>query len=394
MSVILSDYFSGIAAKRLARVEIVSNQHEFNGINSFRHILGNERRTYAGRVIYFTDEEDSLVDNASNFTWYDVRERNPNRSPEFRLYFSDNVIVPNANVEDLVIMAKGVDDQLVVIVAAAGTTAEKQLLYLFGLSEVQHRFVVADYRAEHVDVGFAGKYILDLLGVKVNSTISEDDYLQLMLENFGKQFPSTARFSAFARSTVQDVNVFDDPDYALISWWDREGELLRIFERAIVSEKIREGFGDDVEAFVQFALSVINRRKSRAGHSFENHLQTIFDTFNLTYTKGGKTERNNRPDFVFPSINAYRDITFPADSLTMLGVKTTAKDRWRQVLAEADRITNKHLITLEPAISKNQTDEMRVQNLQLVIPRPLHNTFLASQQEEIIDLKAFVDFIR
>jgi hypothetical protein len=30
----------------------------------------------------------------------------------------------------------------------------------------------------------------------------------------------------------------------------------------------------------------------------------------------------------------------------MLGVKTTCSDRWRQVLAEADRIQLKHLLTL------------------------------------------------
>ncbi|RKO68745.1 hypothetical protein D7322_25460 [Sphingobacterium puteale] len=53
-------------------------------------------------------------------------------------------------------------------------------------------------------------------------------------------------------------------------------------------------FGDDVEAFLQFALTVIKRRKSRAGHDFENHLHAIFDTYGIKYSKGAKTERNNR----------------------------------------------------------------------------------------------------
>lgn len=35
----------------------------------------------------------------------------------------------------------------------------------------------------------------------------------------------------------------------------------------------------------------------------------------------------------------------------MLGAKTTIKERWRQVLEEANRIERKHLITLEPAVS-------------------------------------------
>ena len=42
----------------------------------------------------------------------------------------------------------------------------------------------------------------------------------------------------------------------------------------------------------------------------------------------------------------------------MLAVKSTCKDRWRQILAEADRLPVKHLLTLEPGISVAQTDEM------------------------------------
>ena len=79
----------------------------------------------------------------------------------------------------------------------------------------------------------------------------------------------------------------------------------------------------------------------------------------------------------------------------MLGVKTTAKDRWRQVLSEAERITfQKHLITLEPAISVNQTDEMIAQNLQLVIPQSLKETFTASQQVNLLNLQDFLNLVR
>ncbi|MDR6733476.1 type II restriction endonuclease [Sphingobacterium sp. 2149] len=390
MSVTLSDHFIGIAAKRLSHVEIFSNQHEFNGINKFRDILGADRINLKGNMVYFADDEDEMIDNPSDYTWYDVRENNPLRSAEFRLYFSDNDVVPNAAVGDLVILCKTIQNELTIIVAAHGSTSEKQLLYLFGLEEVENRFLVKDYRGDYSDIGYAGKYILESIGIEVEIP-NEIDYLAVMQEQFGLTFPSTAVFSTFARSTVEDVSVLDDPDQALMAWWEREGELLRIFERAIVGEKIREGFGDDVDAFLQFALTVINRRKSRAGHSFENHLQTIFDSFGIKYSKGAKTERNNRPDFIFPSIVNYHDSSFSFTDLYMLGVKTTAKDRWRQVLSEADRIPRKHLITLEPAISKNQTDEMIAQNLQLIIPSTLHKTYSEKQLVDIINLKSFIE---
>ena len=158
MSIRLSDHFVGIAAKRLSRVEIFANQHEFNGINKFRDILGSERRNFSGRVIYFSDIEDQVIDNASNFTWYDVRENNPNRSAEYRLYYSDNEIVPNSSIGDLVVLCRDVKDQILIIVAANGTTAEQQLIQLFGLNEIENKFVVKDFRDDYSELGFVGKW--------------------------------------------------------------------------------------------------------------------------------------------------------------------------------------------------------------------------------------------
>ena len=78
----------------------------------------------------------------------------------------------------------------------------------------------------------------------------------------------------------------------------------------------------------------------------------------------------------------------------MLGAKTTAKDRWRQVLEEADRITRKHLITLEGAISENQTNEMISRKLQLVVPKGIHATFTPVQQSWLYSVEDFLDEVR
>lgn len=64
----------------------------------------------------------------------------------------------------------------------------------------------------------------------------------------------------------------------------------------------------------------------------------------------------------------------------MLGAKSTLKDRWRQVLSEAERIPEKHLITLEPGISEHQTGEMQAKRLRLVIPDRLHASFRPRQR--------------
>ncbi|MDB5682288.1 MAG: restriction endonuclease [Sphingomonas bacterium] len=63
-------------------------------------------------------------------------------------------------------------------------------------------------------------------------------------------------------------------------------------------------------------------------------------------------------------------------------------------MTEADRIAEKHLVTLEPGISQNQTDEMQAQRLQLVIPSELHQTYRPIQQAWLISLADFIAIVR
>ena len=154
------------------------------------------------------------------------------------------------------------------------------------------------------------------------------------------------------------------------------------------------GFGNDVDGFIAYSLSVQNRRKSRVGYALENHLETLLQTHGIRYARGAVTENTSKPDFLFPGLSEYRDALVSPARLTMLAVKSTCKDRWRQVLAEADRIERKHLLTLEPAISSSQTDEMKARQLQLVLPRSLHGTYTAAQQSWLLDVSGFIDIVR
>jgi hypothetical protein len=145
---------------------------------------------------------------------------------------------------------------------------------------------------------------------------------------------------------------------------------------------------------MKIAQSAFQRRKSRAGNALENHLETIFKSHGVTYSRTAVTERNLKPDFIFPDIKHYHDQSFPSARLTMLASKTTSKDRWRQILNEAARIPVKHLITLEPSISENQTSEMQSERVQLVIPSPLHDTFTTAQRSWLLDVSDFVELVK
>ena len=155
------------------------------------------------------------------------------------------------------------------------------------------------------------------------------------------------------------------------------------------------GFGCSVvEAFLRFSLSVQNRRKSRAGSSLENHLEYLFECHNVKYARNSMTEAKSRPDFLFPGNSEYHNPNYPNSSLTMLGVKSTCKDRWRQILKEANRIENKHLFTLQPSISENQLKEMQSANVQLVLPQYFHASYTTAQKKSLMNMQDFINMVK
>ncbi|WP_076143920.1 type II restriction endonuclease [Paenibacillus odorifer] len=63
------------------------------------------------------------------------------------------------------------------------------------------------------------------------------------------------------------------------------------------------------------------------------------------------------------------------EKLTFLGAKTTCKDRWRQILDEAERTGVKYLATMEKGISKDQLRQMQVSGVVLVVPKKYHDYY-------------------
>ncbi len=214
---------------------------------------------------------------------------------------------------------------------------------------------------------------------------------ELMLAKFGQTFPTTKVMAEFAREQATvDVT---RPDEALVGWLDREESLFRALENVVIRQRLQKGFAD-VDDFIGYSLSVQNRRKSRMGFALQNHLAEVFSRHGLRFTPQARTEANNKPDFIFPGEQEYHDPKFNAALLVMLGVKSTSKDRWRQVLTEADRIPGKHLCTLEAGISTKQTEEMTRQRLTLVVPATLHATYTVAQLAGMMSVAEFVEFVR
>ncbi len=399
----LSQYFEGVAVKHLSAVEadvLTSNQHEFNGVEALRNILGEPdgKVRYPATFMYLTDHDDEPIIEDGFLTWYDARqkariERGVMRY-EYRLYFPTNQVSQLANAGDILVIAKRPNENLLAIVAEAETTIARQILWLFGFSDLSHPgfSVREELETEQDRIEFASRFILESIGVAVQ--VSEETWLDEILNKFNGEFPTTREFSAFARSTLPDVNPQDGQDEALMAWMEREEILFRTLEKYLIGERLSQGFDGDVDGFISFSLSVQNRRKSRAGLALENHLEILFKECGIRYTRTPKTENKSKPDFIFPGIEEYKTPEYDPLLLTMLGVKSSCKDRWRQVLAEAERIEKKHLLTLEAAISENQTEEMQAKNLQLVLPEQLHDSYSETQRLWLLSVTQFTELVR
>lgn len=402
----LSQYFEGVALKSLSAVEadvIRSNQHEFNGVEGLRDILGEPdgKVRFDAKFLYLSDQDADPIVEDGFLTWYDARQKaRIERSVmrwEYRLYFPTNLVSQCAAAGDLLVIAKRADNTLLAIVAEKDTTIERQIMWLFGFSSLTHPgfSVKSELETEQDRIGFAAHIVLEQIGVEIEE--EAPNYLDQMLDKFHGTFPKTITFSAYARNTIRDLSSHDDPDAALVAWMEREEILFRTLEKHLLGEKLRgltQAGTEDTEPFIKLVQSALQRRKSRAGSAFENHLEQVFTDHGVTYTRTGVTENRLKPDFIFPSIKHYHNATFPQTRLTMLGVKTTCKDRWRQILNEAARIADKHLITLEPSISEAQTNEMKIERVRLVVPQGFHSTYTSNQQGWLMDVISFVDLAR
>ena len=210
-----------------------------------------------------------------------------------------------------------------------------------------------------------------------------------------KEFPTGAEI---IRKTVELRGDHGIPvDLRLLKRRDCEFEIFKSLEQAVELPMIKQGF-ETVDDFINRANSILQRRKSRSGRSLELHAREIFIEENLQegadFQHQPESDSGKRPDFLFPSQEAYKDASFPAHKLRMLAAKTTCKDRWRQVINEAERIETKHLLTLQEGISEGQFREMTEAKVRLVVPHPLVESYPKSVQPHLQTLESFIADVR
>lgn len=233
------------------------------------------------------------------------------------------------------------------------------------------------------------------IGAESASEVERREF-EKFIETIGSDYPSSGDMAAAARR-IED-RVYDHseyvrtrPDNKLLSWSDVEYRLFRAVEGHRYGADIARGF-PSVEEFLKLANSVLNSRKSRAGKSLEHHLAALFAGNGIIYEEQIVTEGNKKPDFIFPGSVAYHDESFSDDKLVFLAAKTTCKDRWRQILNEADRFKGKtkYLCTLQQGMSVRQMDEMYAEKVVLVVPKPYLTNYPSQRRSGMLTLEDFI----
>ena len=180
-----------------------------------------------------------------------------------------------------------------------------------------------------------GLYSSNISKVKLNK-------IQSIVEQY-TEFPTTSEICTTAQNLIisigklQNKDIVRNCDRLVKDWYDVDFLIFEGIEEKLYRPYIVEPIGD-LNRLLRLSKVITNRRKSRAGLSLENHLSRIFDACGFIYEKHAETELHKKPDFLFPNSECYHNVNFNQDKLLMLAAKTTCKDRWRQVLNEADKM--------------------------------------------------------
>ncbi len=313
---------------------------------------------------------------SGRFIYYGKGTRNEYRLTRFGKGFP---YISSSNVGNLLVLIKVADDFYLGYVLSRDEDIE-QFIYEFGISPTNVNGLIPSIDKPSFE---------DNLQNEINNYISSID----------EDFPSTRDIAIETKRIAERLLLMNDglirnnPDKAILELTNLEYEVFKAFEQDRYNDFLLQPF-QSVDGLIRTANTILNRRKSRAGKSLEHHLASIFDVHSLNYEMHCRTEDNKKPDFIFPDIITYFQEAVGSDKLVFLGAKTTCKDRWRQIISEADRIPNKHLFTLQQGISSNQLTEMQAANVKLVVPQSHISSFPTAHRDKLMSLSSFVEFVK
>jgi hypothetical protein len=224
-------------------------------------------------------------------------------------------------------------------------------------------------------------------------------WLDGTIEAFAKgnaAMPQTVELARMARQAWLEKNQFDRLNPFVI---ENPGDVLRDISRSIEWDLFREYqrrersvelvrmvFGDSPRSYDAsdiirklvdelpridaLMLSASQQRKSRAGYSYEHHIEAMLAGGSIPFQKQVIVDAKKRPDFILPSLAWIDSEKSSAPSGLILSAKTTLRERWKQVEREKGS-RRLFLTTVDENIAGNAIEDMASFGVYLVIPESL-----------------------
>jgi hypothetical protein len=344
--------------------------------NSWPLFFPEEGTKGANLDLYVKIKWQNSFETDSRFIYYGVGTRNEYRLTRFGKGFP---FLSDEYIGALMVLTKKADKYYEGFILSTDDEIE-EFFNAFGISATETNCILPVTSIQSVETRFQLLFQEFIDGLKTDfpPTIS-------LAENARRIF-----FQALKRKP-EVVKLH--PDKTILDWIATEFDLFKAIELNRYSELIKTPF-PTVDDLIITANTLLNRRKSRAGKSLEHHLSAIFNVWNLSFTSQATTEDNKKPDFIFPDIDTYFSEPAGSNKLVFLGAKTTCKDRWRQIIGEADRIPQKHLFTLQQGISGNQMKEMKSAGVTLVVPEPYKKYYPVEHHSDIVTFNVFLQYVK
>ncbi len=170
-------------------------------------------------------------------------------------------------------------------------------------------------------------------------------------------------------------------------------ELVRLVlgdtPRALSPAEIIRELIDKLPTIDALMLSAAQQRKSRAGYSYEHHIEAMLIGGGIPFQKQVILESKKRPDFILPSLAFVDSGKGGAKTGLILSAKTTLRERWKQVEREMGG-RRLFLTTVDENISGNAIKDMASIGVHLVIPESL----LEAEATEYAGHKNVLSFAR
>ena len=244
------------------------------------------------------------------------------------------------------------------------------------------------------------RFIAELSTALRNGTL--DTYISQQLLPRPEELASLAQAHWLQqnRQTTLDPYIIDAPGDAVMRI-SRDIEYA-LYKRAELRQRAAQVAGlllrgeDPVAALVRgfgqldgLFLSAAQTRKSRAGRSFEQHVQRLLVDGRVRHEAqavlGGR-----RPDFVLPDV-ATLNRAHDRDTL-ILSLKTTLRERWKQLGFERSHAPV-FLATVDDRVSQEAISDMARAGIVLVVPEALKQSKEACYENavDVISFRQFFD---